>query len=455
MLPIKEEIIRRKKVMQSAGISVPNTDESWGPWWEKQWQKAITHPKQYGKPSVWNFGREMIDKITNNTIYQAEPQPISGTIQATDMSTTAQIKRTLNNWQHESDPVRDITLLLMPDSSKPIKVGKAVVKAAPQVVKTVPKLFTKEGAKKAGIETAKFVARETPKAVVGYLGGKGVDAISEAVTGKSWSEKASDKMSDVLGFHVDPIFGEVINPGYGYGYFVGNNFSNLGRYTLDNLRPFGYSFDKTQLKGLANIYTEPFYKKPPTFFEHRPKWYKSDDMLRARFENGANWANIPESEVPRVYFRRNPEGFVEPTQVNSLANYFVPEPSDFEKVGKSIELPDWFTPGGVGGEHSNYTYLGDITRGPHKISFYEFSDRQQLNPQWILSDKLKKSLKLKRDSKPFQLVHKLGGINLSRLLGYKPFTIKSVYGVTTDATGEPIINLVSDQKYVKEILKNP
>ena len=35
MLPTKEEIIRRKKVMQSAGISIPNTDESWGPWWEK------------------------------------------------------------------------------------------------------------------------------------------------------------------------------------------------------------------------------------------------------------------------------------------------------------------------------------------------------------------------------------------------------------------------------------
>ena len=47
----------------------------------------------------------------------------------------------------------------------------------------------------------------------------------------------ADKMSDVLGFHVDPIFGEVTNPGYGYRYFVGNNFSNLGRYTLDNLRP--------------------------------------------------------------------------------------------------------------------------------------------------------------------------------------------------------------------------
>lgn len=29
-LPTKEERIRRKKVMQAAGISIPNTDESWG-----------------------------------------------------------------------------------------------------------------------------------------------------------------------------------------------------------------------------------------------------------------------------------------------------------------------------------------------------------------------------------------------------------------------------------------
>ena len=34
-LPTKEEIIRRKKVMQAAGINVPNTDESWGPWWDE------------------------------------------------------------------------------------------------------------------------------------------------------------------------------------------------------------------------------------------------------------------------------------------------------------------------------------------------------------------------------------------------------------------------------------
>lgn len=224
-LPTKEERIRRKKVMQAAGIRVPNTDESWGPWWEKQWNKAITHTKTndyYGRPSIWNFMRRTWDQTTGNTTYKAEPQPIGGTIQATDTSLGAQTKRTVNNWQHEGDPVRDITLLLMPDPSKPIRAGRTVVKAAPQLIKSIPRLFTRAGAEKAGIETVKFVTKETPKAAAGYAGGTVVDMASEAITGKSWAENASNKMSNMMGFHVAPIFGEVINPGYFGGYYVGN-----------------------------------------------------------------------------------------------------------------------------------------------------------------------------------------------------------------------------------------
>ena len=55
-------------------------------------------------------------------------------------------------------------------------------------------------------------------------------------------------MSGIAGFHIEPIVGEITNPGYAIGYnygnFVTNNISNLGRYTLDNLRPWGYLFDK-------------------------------------------------------------------------------------------------------------------------------------------------------------------------------------------------------------------
>ena len=429
-LPTKEERIRRKKVMQDAGISVPNTDESWGPWWEKQWNKAITHTKTndyYGRPSVWNFMRRTWDQATSNTTYKTEPQPIGGTIQATDTSLGAQIKRTVNNWQHDGDPVRDITLLLMPDPSKPIRVGKTVIKAAPQLVKSVPKLFTKEGAKKAGAR----VLKEVPKATTGYVGGKGVDVASEAITGKSWAENAADKMSNMAGFHIEPIFGEIINPGYGYGYFVGNNFSNLGRYTLDNLRPWGYAFNKEQLAGLGKTFLQPFYKTPPTFFTHRPKWYTSrkgtwgggrGEFLEARFENGANWAGIPEAEVPRVHFARNSDGTVSPTHIH---NRTLVGKEDFHRPGQTIVELDDITPGRVGGDHSDYTYLGDDLAGN---SLFQYSDRQRLNPQWRISDWIKNKFNLQEGSKAYNLVHRLGGIDLSPTLGYKPFTIEFMYG---------------------------
>lgn len=429
-LPTKEERIRRKKVMQAAGISIPNTDESWGPWWDKQWKKAITHNKTndyYGVPSVWNLARRTFDNVIGNTTYEAEPQPIGGTIQAVDEGVGAQIKRTLNNWQHQGDPVRDVTLALMPNPSKPIKAGKAVVKATPSLIKAVPKLFTKEGAKKAGAR----VLKEVPKATAGYVGGKGVDVASEAITGKSWAENAADKMSNMAGFHIEPIFGEVTNPGYGYGYFVGNNFSNLGRYTLDNLRPWGYAFDKEQLGGIGKAFIQPFYKTPPTFFTHRPKWYTSregtwgggrNEFLEARFENGANWAGIPESEVPRVHFTRNSDGTVSPTHIN---NRTIVGKDDFYTPGQTIVELDDITPGRVGGDHSDYTYLGDDLAGN---SLFQYSDRQKLNPQWRISDWVKNKFNLQEGSKAYNLVHRLGGIDLSPILGYKPFTIEFMYG---------------------------
>lgn len=240
-LPTKEERIRRKKVMQDAGIRVPNTDSSWGPWWDEQWKKAITHQKTndyYGIPSVWNLMRRTWDDITGNTTYEAEPQPIGGTIQATDESVSAQIKRTLNNWQHYGDPVRDIVLASMPDPSKPVKAGKAVVKAVPQVVKAIPKLFTKEGAKKASAKVAETVIREVPRATVGYYTGKGVDEASEAITGKSWAENAVDKMSSMIGFHIEPIFGEITNPGYIGGYKLMNR--GIRRASFNNITPLSY-----------------------------------------------------------------------------------------------------------------------------------------------------------------------------------------------------------------------
>lgn len=137
-----KEAKRRKTVMQRAGIKVPNTDESWGPWWENKWQRATTHTKTnayYGVPSVWNFMRRTFDEVTGNTTYKAEPQPIGGTLQATDTSTEAKINRALNNWQHNGDPVRDITVLAM---SGPSRTAQTTAKAVGTAAKYMGQVAT-------------------------------------------------------------------------------------------------------------------------------------------------------------------------------------------------------------------------------------------------------------------------------------------------------------------------
>lgn len=283
-LPTKEERVRRKKVMQAAGIRVPNTDSSWGPWWEKQWNKAITHTKTndyYGRPSVWNFMRRTWDQATSNTTYKAEPQPIGGTIQAADTSLGAQIKRTINNWQREGDPVRDIILLLMPDPSKPIRAGRTVVKAAPQLVKSVPKLFTKEGVKKGLRTTAQTVVRQAPKIGTSLAVGSGVDKVSEAVTGKSWAENASNIMSSMMGFHIEPIFGDFTNPGYIIGYkgapLIGREIwkpiaKDLTPRVYKYVSPSGYFNSKMSRKEEAKNILRSFIKREKIDINADPVW---------------------------------------------------------------------------------------------------------------------------------------------------------------------------------------
>lgn len=241
MMPTKEERIRRKKVMQQAGINVPNTDESWGPWWEEQWKKAITHEKKYGTPSVWNLIRRTVNEVTGNTTYEAEPLPLGGTLQATDTSVGAQIKRTLNNWQYKGDPVRDVLLAAMPNPAGVVKFGGNTVKTVPQLIKSVPKLFTKEGAKAVGAKTVEAITREVPRATVSWVAGKGVDKASKAITGKSWAENAADKMSDIAGFHIEPIFGEVTNPGYIGGYKWMDR--GIKRAAFNHITPMKYNDD--------------------------------------------------------------------------------------------------------------------------------------------------------------------------------------------------------------------
>lgn len=375
-----------------------------------------------------------------------------------------------------SDPSENILNDLVFDAIMGIRAGKgavalttrgvkALTKVAPKAIRTMVntgrKLLTgqvsKEAVKSATKQAVKRGIKEVPKITASVAGGDAVNRGSKALTGKTWGENVAEVFTNRYGFRISPTVGEFTNPGYGYGYFVGNNFSNLGRYTLDNLRPWQYAFNKEQLLGLAKTYTQPFYKSAPTFYTHRPKWYthrqskfgEKDPYLDARFENGANWANIPESEVPRKYFVKNADGTISPTSINteSYNTALLPDKSDFSHVGETIIEQDHLTPGKVGGEHSDFTYLGDDLMGN---SAFEYTDVQKLNPQWQISDWIKKKYNLQEGSRVYNAIHKLGGIDLSQLLGYKPFTIRTGYVITPSNKFVQI-----DPDYAKRVIGNP
>ena len=52
-------------------------------------------------------------------------------------------------------------------------------------------------------------------------------------------------------------------------------------------------------------------------------------------------------------------------------------------------------------------------------------DEQKLNPQWIVTTPIKKLFP--EGSSPYNFFHKLGGIPMDGIVGYKRFTIKQNY----------------------------
>ena len=127
----------------------------------------------------------------------------------------------------------------MPSGDKPVKAAKSVAKLVPKVVKNAPKLFTKEGAKKAAAKVAETVIRETPRASASYAVGAGVDGTSKVLTGKSWGENASRKLSDMTGVYIAPALGELTNPGYIGGYKLMDR--GIKRAAFNHISPMKYS----------------------------------------------------------------------------------------------------------------------------------------------------------------------------------------------------------------------
>jgi len=143
-----------------------------------------------------------------------------------------------------------------------------------------------------GLATAPFA---TIGAVAGGVAAdKATDAVSQATTGKTWSEHVSPVVGRELSQMAYPSMFVGGAAGAKAGARVDRNFSQLGRYTLDNLTPASYGGHTTEL---FRVYTKPFYRKPPTFNNGRkPLWDSryaerwGTDAAEQRFQNGAIWA---------------------------------------------------------------------------------------------------------------------------------------------------------------------
>lgn len=346
-----------------------------------------------------------------------------------------------------------------------LTLSKGIGNLVPRVWDAGKSLVTgqvsKQAAKQAAKKGAVAVVKEIPKMGVSMAGGAAVDKTSEHFTGKSFGQNVADALSQHWGFRVSPIVGDFFNPGYYggymYGNFITNNYSQLGRYTLDNLYPASYNLKPgDKVKGLFNTFTKPLYQTPPTFFNGRkPLWYNKfieeygdflgPEMAEARFQNGANWARIPEEEIPRTYFSTvSEDGVVTPTEL-FLDSHVTPTQYTDEngnrvfkelKPGDVVRTTDGSTPGMVGGEHSDYIYLGEDLSGNKAIKFH---DTQKLNPQWMFTDPIKKRF----ENVPFiwNALDRIGGVPLDFLLGYKPFNIEFGIGFRPGSNVGELINL--------------
>ena len=77
-----------------------------------------------------------------------------------------------------------------------------------------------------------------------------------------------------------------------------------------------------------------------------------------------------------------------------------------------------------------------------------------LNPQWRISEWVKNKFNLQKGSQVYNLVHRLGGIDLSPILGYKPFTIEFMYGKGFDPNPIQTTDAILI-KNAKEAFTNP
>lgn len=136
-------------------------------------------------------------------------------------------------------------------------------------------------------------------------------------------------------------------------------------------------------------------------------------------------------------FRMTPEGLAINENGNLKYSALIGEKDD----------PDFFTIGRVGGEHSDYKEFGQL---PNGIKVMQFKDEQKLNPQWLITEKIKKNKYIPKKVKRSKHIDKIAEKPLDFMLGYKPFIIKQNYVIFPDGTAKPIL---SDTEEIYKILE--
>ena len=199
-----------------------------------------------------------------------------------------------------------------------------------------------------------------------------------------------------------------------YGGTFLRNIPHRGRFFYNNLTPAAYG---GHTKQLLQAVKEMATQKPPTFYNKNPKWYSSVKLYpEVRRDTWARRFNIPESEIPNTAIYRRPDntfGFTPETlsKVSRDFNFRTLNLDDLNKVNlnpnETIRLQDWMTT--IGGEHSDFKYLGN----KNGYKFFEFSDNQMLNPQWIVADKVKKLL----PKRTHKYIDKVASKDLGPLIG--------------------------------------
>ena len=367
--------IAKQQFLNLNGIKV-KLDGSWGPQQEKQYRKLITKTKHYNATTL-GFLSYVTDRIGGNTTYQEDPSIVSGKHGEVTQDDRSEFGRTTDYLlRHNNNPLGYAYQTILPTAAVAASLVNPVITFRTAI----------------------------PGMAVGTTASGASNAISKATTNKTLEEHARPYVGGELSF--------LANPGTYLGSKTGYNYKNLGRFVMDNVLPASY---KGHGKDFALAFAKALnpFSKVPRFFNRRPKWYYKGTAFNdqdIRFENMAQWAGVPEKEVPRVVTFDNGDGTRGFRRTLSTAD-ILPDATDL-KIGQKTIEPDFQF--GVGGEHSDYTLMAKNKNG----NLWLYEDEQKLNPQYILTDKIKDLFKIKKGSNPDKFIDYFAKKDLKGLLGF-------------------------------------